>query len=324
MALTELHSAELEHLEQLAAEGLVLAGDEAHALPGFSAVKERKAHLMAKRALWIAGGLVVFMSAVWLINTFQSPATGVKASGRKYHETLSLRAIPQAQRNELPSRAEHKPLAQRLEIPEEPAIAMEEVSVLDKKEATPLQKFTEKGLVKASINFREYDIRWMNHFKVYVQEQLSNGHEFPESTAPWKENADDADSIISMAMPDIHYQQLLRAFQHLEQSQFAQAVTIFSALLETYPSDVNLRFYAGFAHLKLGNQALAIAQFRELQSIDSFVFAEERLFYQGIAHLQSNEIESGQTLLLMLTKGKGSYAERARCVLAQGLSACGE
>lgn len=325
MALTELTSAEMQHMEHLAKEGLELAGDLDLNLPSFGEVKRRGRTRFWKGTALATLVLLLAASSFTLFSNAGETAFAMRAKNWHMGNELKLETSTKLESVKArPMVEENIPTDSFLESAPG-SLEQELVLPLLSKPIAWQQEQAERDIRLASAHLRHYDVVWMEHCMVYVQHSPATERYLPSNVAVWKENELDRDSleVIGIAQ-DLPTRELSSALARVYAGDMQKAKSEFSALYANYTRDVNVLFYLGFAHYQLGEYESALSMWKNLRALSSEVFQEEVVFYEALSCEHLGFKEEATTKLKMLACGRGHYANRAKCVLAKGSLPCGE
>jgi hypothetical protein len=325
MAIRELTNAELQHWEQLAAEGLEAAGSEADHLPGFDVVFSRNRSRTWKRIGFGVLAMVLSMLLTWF--GFHS-TKGVEAKAAVRKERSSFALISRAQEF-IPKRSldsAKKLVAEKSEHEVEPT-ERNLLEMFPAMEYRGLPKFTnqEPPLRLRNSAVAHHEIRWIEHCKVYVYEVQNIDGFLPEHIGVWRENDLDADSMMHAATKfDDGFVAMSKALKCVYAGDFMSAKEILEPLHQQYKSDVNVLFYLAFSEYKLHEKTQAAEHFQAVRKLDLSAFQEEGMFYHALCLYDGVQHADAVLLLNMLVQNDGAYAKRAACILDFGFLRCSE
>ena len=102
--------------------------------------------------------------------------------------------------------------------------------------------------------------------------------------------------------------------RYYDAGDFATALAITNALLETSPTDSTLIFYRGIMHLELGMSVEAEGDFKIVAG-SSGRFAEEAQWYLALTWLRMNRIEECKSLLTDIAVSESPFSIKAARLL---------
>jgi hypothetical protein len=323
MEIGKLTKEEMEHLEKLAAQGLAEAGILDEQLPDFVAVRTRSDVRHLKRRIWVSVSVLVALWFGWFLMRSDTP---VKAKVALSQERAVWNNQVRAQKPIAVSSAPRERLAWSLSMEEkkrEVNPPYEEVLPIEVRSAFVWPEAEAPQLHLGTNSLRHFEIRWIEHCKVYVFETQFANQFLPEHTGVWKENATDRDStLLSKTNVDYNYWMMHAALSSFSAGQYEDAKTKLNELHTHFKNDVNVLFYLAMCEYYIENWAEASVHFRALRALDVCAFGEEAIFYQAMSLLLTKRDEEARLLLKMLVQSESSYAKQSACILEQGLGPC--
>jgi hypothetical protein len=323
MEIGELTKDEMAHWEKLAAQGLAESGTLDAQLPDFAAVRTRSDVRLLKRRIWFSVSVLLVLGFGWFLMRTKIQVAAKAAPGQ---ERAVMSYQVRAQEPIAVSSASTERVACSPSIEErkqEVNQPYEEVSPIKVRSAFYWPEAEAPQLNLNTNSFRHFEIRWIEHCKVYVYETQVTNQFLPEHTGVWKENAMDEDStLLSKPNADHNYWMMRAALRSFISSQYEDARSKLNELHAYFKNDVNVLFYLAMCEYYLENWEEASAHFKALRTMDVCAFGEEAVFYQAICLMRTNQDEEARLLLSMLARSESSYAKQSECILDKGLGPC--
>lgn len=119
----------------------------------------------------------------------------------------------------------------------------------------------------------------------------------------------------SVAIPYIDY--LQKTLGYLNKSNWKQALTRFNKILETYPDDLNARFYSGLCYYNLQEYNKACVAFSTCLQLSFSNFNEEAQWYLALAKKSNGEIDDAKKLFDQIRLQNGYYSKQAEKIITE-------
>lgn len=115
------------------------------------------------------------------------------------------------------------------------------------------------------------------------------------------------------AIPYIDY--LQKTLGYLNKSNWKQALTRFNKILETYPDDLNARFYSGLCYYNLQEYQKACIAFSTCLQLGFSNFNEEAIWYLALSKKSNGENEDAKKLFNQILLQNGYYSKQANKII---------
>ena len=108
---------------------------------------------------------------------------------------------------------------------------------------------------------------------------------------------------------------LKKAMGFYGEQKYAEAIPLFDELINSYPANDSINFYAGISYLGAGEAEEAAVRLRGIIAEEGSNFGAPAKWYLGLAYIELKDKKTAGEIFTELAQGESSYKEKAGKVL---------